>query len=861
MSDGRSSSGRVVTWPARHPIATLMLTLIVAAVCAYRVSALRADAQLEALFDPQAATTRALHHVTHDFHGTDELLLLATATGNGDSAAAQQQRAEQLFAFAARFKRVVEADPQAVNLVRSVSYAADDSVRQFIEQVIVPNGLFYLDDAEFETFRGRLSPEGIAEQIARNEELVSLPVAATGPLAKMVLKDPLHLYEFLAPRLEQMRPPMRTWHGDEAYLSQDARSLLIRIVATQPAGDSDFTAALMAAAPQWAQAAEPGDLELAWSGAYAIADYSRTQIRADLIGCIIGSVVLMQMLFLLVDRRPWSFALAFMPVGLGVLVAFGVFSVGRDRVTPITAAIGGILAGMGIDYAIHYLSHYSAARAGGADPVQATDISGGVLGAMAAACGTSVAAFAAVAISDVPLLRDFAALGALGLAGTFIAAITLLPALLGLIDRGGRRGDPSLDQRLHVRSCLTWLDRHRAIAWPVAAVGLLALGSIWFARPQPWLESDAGVMHPQPNAPLAAQERITHSFSGASETMIVHMHADSPAALRGLIHEVDRRLQSPENRDMVLGVLSPAALLPNPQTVAPRQAALAQIDPDRVLADFRRAIERSAFSIDAYHEYEQFLMQLLRPGVAPDLATLAKFPGASSMMLPMAALGEGAAPPTQALAIVFIRDEFTGRTHRDRLIERMQGIFADLPGATPTGLSVAGYEMEQGVREDLPLIVAAAGAMVIIWVLVCLRSVKLALLASLPAVFGAVCLLGFMRAAGVKLNMVNMVALPILAGTAVDAGIFLAALASGYLRGQITRTSWLEQMAASLRAIALCSLTTMLGFGSLMLATTPAVSSLGLLMPVGMGAALAGCFFILTPLLLSLQPAHEGKIA
>src|SRR5438874_13171503 len=76
---------------------------------------------------------------------------------------------EKLLAFAARLDEVIKTDPAASQLSDGVIYRVDAQQRKFIEQVVVPSALFYLDDAAFAAARQRLTREQMIEQLRRNE--------------------------------------------------------------------------------------------------------------------------------------------------------------------------------------------------------------------------------------------------------------------------------------------------------------------------------------------------------------------------------------------------------------------------------------------------------------------------------------------------------------------------------------------------------------------------------------------------------------------------------------------------------------------------------------------------------------------
>jgi predicted RND superfamily exporter protein len=108
-----------------------------------------------------------------------------------------------------------------------------------------------------------------------------------------------------------------------------------------------------------------------------------------------------------------------------------------------------------------------------------------------------------------------------------------------------------------------------------------------------------------------------------------------------------------------------------------------------------------------------------------------------------------------------------------------------------------------------------------------------------------------MRLWGVRQNMVNLIGMPLLIVMTVDYGIFLVSLARLGRRHGGTPEALRVHVASCAQAVLVCAGTTLLGFGSLAFTSVPAVRSLGVVVCVGMVAALAGALFLLTPILLT----------
>jgi predicted RND superfamily exporter protein len=807
----------------------------------------------------------------NDFEVAEELLLLVTTPGDGAA------DPDKLVSFASRLGSAIGSDPHLSKMAAAVVYRPDPRTRDFFELVVAPAGLFYLDDAALEQARARLTPQAMREQLKRNEEALSAPGPAAGALAKALLKDPLRLHEFLLERFRGARslaPGGGTPGGEPApFLSPDGRSLLIRIPGTRPPSDLDFTRDFTARVALAAEAVNADRLDVRYAGAYAIAAASERAIRSDAISSSTTSFLYLGALFFLVYRAPVKlFTLAFGPVVFGILLGAGAYAAWSRSITPMTAVLGAMLAEMGINYTVHYLSLYDSYRGGGKGPVAAAACSSGEIAMpLLAAWCTSIVGFVSVGLSSLRVLRDFAVLGTLTLLGAVVMTIVLLPAILVLLDRravgpgAAERAAPPLTRfRFGFTPVLRGLARHRrglAVAFGLCFIAAAAVVAVPGARLP--LETDLTVMHPRPNAALDTQAEIGRRF-GSSESLVVYLEADTPEQLVGLAHEVDRRLASAAPRAQgVAGTFGLATLLPDPRALPARAATFDDAAADRVVADFRDAVDDSPFNPAVYEPYAKFLRELLTRRNAPGVKDLLRFPSLASIVLPRPDAGGGSGAPnsTRASAITLLSLDrgLDNRDTRQRVIQAVRSALNGLPGATLTGMTVVAHDVESVVSRDLPLMLGVGSAAVLVYLLVHFRSVVDSVLVLLPTAFSIVVLPAVMRLGGMKLNMVNLVAAPLLIGINVDYGIFLVSLARSAAGRGASRDDLMEEIGTSCHAVLVCALTTILGFGSLVFMGIPAIRSLGVLVSVGVAASLAATILFLAPLLTAEKratPAH-----
>jgi len=831
----------------RRPGLTLGLTLALTALSILAVSRLRPDASVGSLLGRANPAASVLADILDRFSVGDDLLVLASFPGDSGPPSADD-RAAALRDFALRL-----ADRLAPGLnqrqdaraaVRAVATAPPPSLAEYATRELVPAGAYFLADEDLDALLARLSRHQMDAQLSQNEAMLAAPGPAA--LAEALIRDPLRIREFLAPRLAALAPPMRTLRSGQEFISPDARSILIRVTGAGAPGDLDAARRLTSLVDRAARQAGPGPLTIELTGTPAIAALSERAVKGDLISSIAWSVSLMGALFLIMYRSPAAFPLAIFPVAVGILGAFAVHSLFSLALTPLTAVIAAMLAGLGSDYGVHLMSHVEHDRGAGDGPRAAPERAVRALAApLFIACLTSIAGFIALLTSELPALRDFAGVGCLGLLLVLGATLATLPALLVILPaRFAGIGLVGARFSFAPVAALTWKHRHACLAIALALTASLVF-TVFRPGPFSWIEDDLRVMHPSPNAALDAQRRAAAAFGVSPGTLLVHLCAADDDHLAALSHRAAEALQSPGAKSVgVAGVLGPHSLIPDPARTSEIRARLRAIDSARVERDFRDALAASSFEPSRFEGYITFLRSLLGESPAPTLDTLRRYPAVADTFL--ATMPAGARSSEAIVSVLFTRD-LDQRESRAAVIEALRTLLADLPGATLTGLPVLAHDAESVIRRDLPRVLSIGLALVIVLLWLFFRSAMDVALALLPFAFGVLCMLAWMRASGTPFNMVNQMALPILCGLGVDFGIFLVSTTRHARAEDADTPETVRRLGASLHAVFMSTAPNVLAVGALTATSVPAIQSLGNCLAVGLLGAWLGAQLIVAP--------------
>lgn len=150
----------------------------------------------------------------------------------------------------------------------------------------------------------------------------------------------------------------------------------------------------------------------------------------------------------------------------------------------------------------------------------------------------------------------------------------------------------------------------------------------------------------------------------------------------------------------------------------------------------------------------------------------------------------------------------------------------------------------------LRLLAAYAASVTFLSVMIEQRTCLIGLLAILPPALGACMLLGTMAIFKIPFTPANLIALPLVMGIGIDDGVHVVHdFRRSLSRYQMSANTW--------RALVLTSLTSMIGFGSLAIASHKGLAGLGTVVMIGIGSCLL-VSVILLPAILSLFQKPEN---
>jgi len=565
-------------------------------------------------------------------------------------------------------------------------------------------------------------------------------------------------------------------------------------------------------------------------------------------------------------------------------------TVGHLNILSVTFAV--MLIGIG-DYGVLFVTHYEQRRRSGEAPAAAARATAGHVGPsiFTAALGTALAFFATM-FADFRAVAELGWITGWGVLFCALACFTVLPALITLSDRrsvltplaivgpdGASRPVLGLTE-----APPAWLpalmNRPRLVLAGAAAV---LLGAVGFA-------GRVGYDHNLLNMQAEGLESVAWEHELIAATAGASWHADSIAgspqealALKaryeqlpgvsrvaevaslipaeqdrkvGLARDIHRRLaRLPAGDPPIVPLTSPprdvrkeAALLLGalqPQAPISRQPLLERLVQGLTLLRDHPALDGGAEAKVRLQAFETRLvgdlladLHRLRAVSTPRPITLEDLPAALRQRY---VGGTG-----KWLVQAYAKDNLWDIAPLEQFCAAARTIDAEATGkpfATVEGLR----SMQNGfTRAGLYALAVILSVLAIDF-----RSMRHTALALVPLAVGVVLLLGVMGAIGVHLNPANMIALPLIVGVGVDNGVHVLHDYRARRRGRPYALA-----ATTGQGIAVAALTTVLGFGALMIARHRGLSGLGFVLAAGVTACMAAAL-VLLPALLRLAAGRR----
>lgn len=809
-------SRRYVAWLRRNTLAVVAAHLILLAIAVDLIAFhLPLFADFSYLLPQDAPAVRDLRRLEARVKASDTTLAVVVAPSPGERAAVMTELGAGLRTLPSHLvERVIDDDSEA---------------RAFFKQhrhLFVPLG-------DLETAAAALEHQIKAAKLAANPLFIELDDAKPDDA-----RDRQRLDELQAKRREAERQLDRS-----SNVSADGLTGMIQIRTAFRATDAGLGEALVArleALRDRVLATHP-TVKVGFAGGVLTAVSEHDAIFKGIVVSSIITTLLVALVLALYFRSATLLVLLISTLAVATAISFGVAALTVGHLNAATGFLGAIIAGNGVNYGILLIARYlEERRRVDVDDALAIAIRETLRPTAVASLGASIA-YGSLAATSFKGFADFAVIGAAGMALCWLATYMLLPAL---VLRWGRAPVASQREPLIGAMLVRVIGfRRPRVVCAIALVGAI-LSTVVVARyviHDPF-EYDITRLRSEGKDAIAVRAWMTladktfgRGFSG--RTYIAADRLDQIPLIIGALRARDANV--PADHQTIGAVTSILDFVPEEQ-----QKKLA------ILARIRALLDDDA--LGALGDHERAELAELRPPDHLEAVTAENLP---PLVRDQLEEKDGRIGYIIAIRPSAYLDEWNGRD-LIRFASAVRSLnLNDGETVTTSGGSVIFADIVTSISGDGPRVtaVAALGLIVMVLVVVGRNRQSVAVLVATGA--GSLLMVAACAVFNLKVNFLDFVALPITLGIGVDYAINVA-----YRHDHQAIPDPIMTLRTSGAAVFVCSLTTIIGYGSLLFSDNLAIRGFGLASLIGEIACVSTAL-ILVPALLALRsrPATSAE--
>ena len=814
-----SSSQRYVAWLRRNAIGVIVAHVAVFALAGYLiVFKLPLYADFSYLLPQDAPAVKDLRRLEARVKTTDTTLFIIKAPSADVRAAVVTQAATELRALPKDLVTEVEDD--------------DKEIRTFLSD----HRYLFVSLEDLERARDALAERIKFEKLAANPLYVNLDDdAAADKAAQKQLED-----------LRAKRRDAEARLSRSSHISPDGKLGMLEIRIPFHTTDVDRGKLLidkLEAIRVRLQATHPG-VTAGYTGSVVTGVSEHSAISNGIVLSSIVTMLLCGLVLAFYFRSATLLVLLGSTIIVATVAAFGAAALTVGHLNAATAFLGAIIAGNGINYGILLIARYQEERRRHElDAALANAIRHTLQPTAVASLGAAIA-YGSLAATSFKGFADFAIIGAIGMLLCWVASYMLLPALIIVVGKRLRvtKQDPIIGQIL-VR--ILGFKNSRLVVIVSIVLAVMASAIVYrYVAADPFeydlkqLRSEGKDAIESRNWMKVSDDTFGRGFAGRT-----FVAADRPEQVPMIVDTLIARDKAKPAAERTIGSVS--SILD--------AVPLDQDKKIEVLAEIRKLLDGDA--LDALDDKQRAELLELRPPDDLKPITNAMLPPAIKDK-PEVTEADGRIGLMISIGSVNGLDEWDGHdlVRFANSVRRFE--LPDNETITTSGGSVIFADILNAIEKDGPKVTGVAALGLIVMVVLVVGRNRRAVAVLIATIAGSLLMVAICALVQLKVNFLDFVALPITLGLGIDYAINVA-----HRQDESGLPDPILTLRTSGSAVFICSLTTMIGYGSLLVSENLAIRGFGKASLIGEVACVLTALVLVPALLVVMTPRAPLPIA
>ncbi len=549
------------------------------------------------------------------------------------------------------------------------------------------------------------------------------------------------------------------------------------------------------------------DVKFAVSGQYRNGPITRQAVLADLSKTTLLSTGLVLLVVLAQFSGLRSLIALFFPILASICWTGGFLAMVHPSLNLLSAFTLAILTGMGIDFGLHLLTHYTQERESGATPAQSILHTFDSVGpSLVVAAGTTALGFAALWVASFRGFSEMGPIAAFGIMAALSAFLLLLPALVVVLDK--REKCPFVLRRYNFAPW-AFLRRH---ARPIVVAGgiiTVGLASVAAGAVPPGLEFEYDFRK------LDSKD-VGHglpwggALHGTNRTAI-YLMADDAEALRETAQAIREKPPELFLSDGTLSLVVPGAFLPPDQ---PEKLEILGVLNANLVRAKKHVSPEIMKDIDKVEPLTRIKTPIV-PSEMPQWVSDWLFERNGNF---------------GTLGVLYTDLRGSDARQMEELANKLEELRAVHPKVRFASTVAQLGEVTPRLREEAPLIVGLAIFGAALGTVFLGRTWWRIIAVLMPMFIMTGVSLGIAALSGVRINLYNMLVFPLAFGIGIDGAV--------YVDWAFSSSDADKMLPTAARAVLGATLTSIAGFVALIWSANPGLASIGVLATLMLSVAL-----------------------
>lgn len=690
--------------------------------------------------------------------------------------------------------------------INNILYKLDEDLLLSGMTYLYENLPVFLEDGDYARIDSLLTKEAIEEQMSTNfDELQSASSMFTYDLIRL---DPAGMRGIMMAKGAKMAESLGGSYKilDGHFFTPDSTTAIAFLTPNFKAFDSKagtlLTGQIEDEIAEFSQAWP--DVQILFHGSPIQSVFNSRQIKKDLLLTLGVSLLLVCLFIAYSFKNTSTLPLMLLPVAYGTLFAMACLYMMYGTMSLMALGIGAIVLGVALSYCLHIITHYKYVS----DPVRVLreETTPVLLGSI-----TTIGAFMGLLFTDSALLRDFGLFATLAMVGTTIFCLIFLPQFL------------NPDNNKQSKKVFKAFDNINSYPfhekkWLVALLVIIC-GICCFYSGKVQFDTDLkNIGYTEPSVARSQKILSEKTAQGNATLYFASVSSDIDSAF-SYNAALACRLDSLEKAGVINGFSNTSAIMLPEKTQEERIARWKEFWTDEKIKDVERDIISAGGEYGLTAEFFDPFFELISKNYEPSNIY-------NSGILPEG-LMSNFVEYTDSTYLVFTPVKVEqGHTREacDKIID----------GHGETVVIDPFYytnDMVKMLTDNYNVIMNISSLFVLAVLLLSYRSITLSLIAFFPMFVSWYVVLGAMAIFGIKFNLINIIISSFIFGVGVDYSIFIM---GGLIAGSNNKGLLLHHKTA----VFLSAVVLIISISSMIFATHPAMSSIGVVTLIGMACTL-----------------------